>query len=146
VPKATIVNWLNAGWLDLAVGRISRESPTRCASAEMSSMISSRRRTTSSVLELARRVDEDARVLLAPWVPPAKSDLLANAPLPIAATPFLGRTSERAALSALVCDADVRVVTLTGVAGTGKTRLAVEVASAVVENFHDGVAFVALAR
>jgi hypothetical protein len=62
-----------------------------------------------SVLELARRVDEDARVLLAPWVPPAKSDLLANAPLPIAATPFLGRTSERAALSALVCDADVRV-------------------------------------
>nr|MBA3427888.1 tetratricopeptide repeat protein [Actinomycetota bacterium] len=82
---------------------------------------------------------------LAPWVPPAKSDLLANAPLPIAATPFLGRTSERAALSALVCDADVRVVTLTGVAGTGKTRLAVEVASAVVENFHDGVAFVELA-
>ncbi|MDQ3306857.1 MAG: helix-turn-helix domain-containing protein [Actinomycetota bacterium] len=105
VPKATIVNWLNGRvarprrWQDLA--RVA--DAMRLGRDELDDLLSAANHP--SVLELARRVDEDARVLLAPWVPPAKSDLLANAPLPIAATPFLGRTSERAALSALVCDA-----------------------------------------
>ena len=73
-----------------------------------------------SLAELARRADGD-HGLLAPWLPSGSSDLPAAAPLPIFATPFLGRAAERAAVSALVCNADVRVVTLTGFAGTGKT-------------------------
>jgi predicted ATPase len=48
-------------------------------------------------------------------------------------------------LSALIRDPDVRLVTLTGIAGAGKTRLAIEVATAVGPSFPDGVAYVPLA-
>ncbi|MFP5342319.1 MAG: adenylate/guanylate cyclase domain-containing protein [Candidatus Limnocylindria bacterium] len=75
--------------------------------------------------------------------PPLKSLYRVN--LPIRATPFFGRESELAELLALLTRDEVRLVTLTGPGGTGKTRLALEAAAELAESFADGVFFVALA-
>jgi predicted ATPase/class 3 adenylate cyclase len=63
--------------------------------------------------------------------------------LPLQLTSFLGRSREVAQAVALL--AEHRLVTLTGPGGTGKTRLALEVATSVLPDFPDGVWFVDLA-
>ncbi len=65
--------------------------------------------------------------------------------LPVQPTPFLGREDEVAAIGDLLRREDVRLVTLTGPGGTGKTRLALQVAADVSELFSSGVFFVNLA-
>jgi hypothetical protein len=68
---------------------------------------------------------------------------VAPRPLPAPATPLIGRERERAEVAAAV--AASRLVTLAGAGGTGKTRLAVQVAGDLARGFADGVAFVDLA-
>jgi predicted ATPase len=67
---------------------------------------------------------------------------LVIAPLPAPATPLIGRMTEVAEVAAAL--AASRLVTLTGVGGTGKTRLALRAASEVADRFGDGAAFVDL--
>jgi non-specific serine/threonine protein kinase len=77
-------------------------------------------------------------------LPPAPQRLkLSTAPLPAPATPLIGRERERAEVAAALAGA--RLVTLTGAGGTGKTRLATQVAWDLAGEFADGVAFVDLA-
>ncbi len=76
--------------------------------------------------------------------PPIKT-LGAASSLPRPATPLVGRDGELAELTALMGSPDVRLVTLTGPGGTGKTRLAIALAQGMVERFPDGVYFVPLA-
>jgi predicted ATPase/class 3 adenylate cyclase len=64
--------------------------------------------------------------------------------LPIQPTPLLGRDREVAAVCALLQGAHERLVTMTGTGGTGKTRLALQVAAELAEAFADGVWFVRL--
>jgi predicted ATPase/class 3 adenylate cyclase len=64
--------------------------------------------------------------------------------LPSPATSFIGREEEVAAVSDLLRRIDVRMVTLMGTAGVGKTRLALQVATRLGPLFNDGVCFVAL--
>jgi predicted ATPase/class 3 adenylate cyclase len=75
--------------------------------------------------------------------PPLKSLYQTN--LPISATPFLGREDELVEVSELLARDEVRLLTLTGPGGTGKTRLGLEVVGAVAESFPDGVWWVGLA-
>jgi non-specific serine/threonine protein kinase len=63
--------------------------------------------------------------------------------LPVYLTRFVGREEERARLATLVINK--RLLTLIGVGGIGKTRLALEVAANVVASFPDGVYMVELA-
>ncbi|HEX9438853.1 MAG TPA: helix-turn-helix domain-containing protein, partial [Roseiflexaceae bacterium] len=65
--------------------------------------------------------------------------------LPIQPTPLIGREREVAAVCALLHDPNVRLVTLTGPGGVGKTRLGLQAAAELLDTFPDGVFFVALA-
>ncbi|HZC85185.1 MAG TPA: adenylate/guanylate cyclase domain-containing protein, partial [Rubrobacter sp.] len=65
--------------------------------------------------------------------------------LPIQPTPLLGREREVAEIADLLRHVDVRLLTLTGTGGTGKTRLALQSAAELIDDFEDGVFLVALA-
>ena len=75
--------------------------------------------------------------------PPLKTLYRTNLPVP--ATTFLGRERELAEIGALFAQDELRLLTLTGPGGTGKTRLALQAAGAAAERFPDGVFWVALA-
>jgi predicted ATPase len=65
--------------------------------------------------------------------------------LPVPPTSFLGRERQLAEITALLGRDGVRLITLTGPGGTGKTRLALAAAGASAERFPDGIWWVALA-
>jgi len=72
---------------------------------------------------------------------------LGNRPnnLPIVATPFIGREEELEAVEDLLLRDEVRLLTLTGPGGIGKTRLALQAAANESERFPDGVYWVPFA-
>ena len=70
---------------------------------------------------------------------------LAPSSLPAVRTPLVGREEELAVARSLLLRNTVRLLTFTGAAGTGKTRLALQVAADVMQEFPGGVFFVPLA-
>ena len=102
---------------------------------------------TRPLLRLVQPIADDVETTSAgpAPVPLVVPEQIARTALPSPLTPFFGRTREIAALTTLLLREEVRLVTLTGPGGVGKTRLALEVARAVSPDFADGVAFVALA-
>jgi predicted ATPase len=76
--------------------------------------------------------------------PPLRS-LGAQTSLPRPATPLVGRVSDLERLRTTISQPDVRLVTLTGTGGVGKTRLALAAAGSLGAAFPYGVFFVALA-
>ncbi len=100
---------------------------------------------------LQQLVEDDLAVLLSERFEMARPGAGAgdDAPLagalPVPATPLVGREREVAAVEDQVVKEGVRLVTLTGPGGVGKTRLAVEGARRLAPSFADGVRFVDLA-
>ena len=64
--------------------------------------------------------------------------------LPAASTPFLGRDEIRKDLAGLIRRPDLRLITVVGLGGMGKTRLALETARSLVDWFDHGIYFIAL--
>jgi predicted ATPase len=105
--------------------------------------------------ELAELVSDDLAVLLTErFTRPVRAapQGLRTARLPVPPTPIVGREAEAAAVGALLTDPQVRLVTLVGPGGIGKTRLALEVAAELAgaaaqagTRAFDGVWFVDLA-
>ena len=90
--------------------------------------------------ELERAVLRQDPSLAAP-PPPTRS----TRPLPTPPTPLVGRRLELAAVAALFREEAVRLVTLTGPGGTGKTRLGLAVAEVLEPELRDGAIFISLA-
>jgi predicted ATPase len=90
---------------------------------------------------------------LAPAAPPVVDRFAPPTPpadvprhnLPVQPTPFVGREAELTEVARLLGDPDVRLLTILGAGGMGKTRLALETGAAEIGNFEHGVYFVSLA-
>jgi len=77
--------------------------------------------------------------------PPLKTLDAGLTNLPVQATALIGRERDIATARMLLRREDLRLLTLTGPGGTGKTRLALQVAAELLDTFADGVYFVTLA-
>ena len=89
------------------------------------------------------QTDQSREAIVAPIAKQTRKQSPNN--LPAQLTAIIGRAAEIDAVVALLREEGTRLVTLTGPGGTGKTRLALEVAARLLDDFPDGVFFVALA-
>jgi predicted ATPase len=139
VPKATIVNWLEGQvkkprrWQDLLrvadALRLNADDTTRL-------LQSAGHPPVEALLARAERPQD--RALLAGWVSDerrvARTARSPGLRVPAASDSFVGRARELSALAALLQRNDVRLVTMTGPGGSGKTRLALQLASTVLKD------------
>jgi len=99
--------------------------------------------------ELRRLVENDLAVLLSERFEMTKPTTATAGPplsgaLPAPATPLVDRQQDTAAIADLVLRRGVRLVTLTGPGGVGKSRLAIDVAARLSPQFSSGVRFIDL--
>ena len=89
--------------------------------------------------------DSREEIIMYPQSSPDEGARFPKHTLPIPLTRFIGRKQTVEEICKLIRSLKVRLLTLTGTAGVGKTRLGVEVASGLINEFADGVYFVPLA-
>ncbi len=102
-------------------------------------------KTPAERYQAARELHLELRRLYEETQAPSLSTPVSTVRLPAQPTLFIGRAKEVAAVKQLLRRDDVRLVTLTGPGGTGKTRLSLQVATALRDEYEHGAYFVDLA-
>lgn len=92
--------------------------------------------------DLAQQAQSLPPGLLRDWLPAPEPALPSH--MPATSTPFLGREQAQHDLATLLRRPDSRLVTITGIGGVGKTRLALEMDRMLRDAFAHGICFVAL--
>ncbi len=123
----------------------ARIPSVRLIGAELESII---RGDTSSIQPVAS-ADTDGR-FITPTPTTASSQvrqskIVASSNIPQPPTAFVGREAELSELATLINDESIRLITLLGTGGIGKTRIAIETASRHQTEFRDGIYYVPLA-
>ena len=128
-----------ADWRLLRTGQLEQlrhEHRLRNAQAQLG-LLKSRTRRAGGNWSRVHRARREIATLSTYDVAPQK--------LPVPSSPLIGRERQLDDIPVVLFDPDVRVVTLTGPGGTGKTRLSIELASRMSDLFSGGVYFVELA-
>lgn len=123
------------------VGVQNREAPAPLCWAIERCMEKAPEKRYASTRELARELAAIGQHLLEKPAPPVE---IRASNLPVSRTGFVGREKEVAAGKDMLLRPDVRLVTITGPGGIGKTRLAIEVATELCKQFSGGTFFVPL--
>jgi predicted ATPase/Tfp pilus assembly protein PilF len=108
----------------------------------------------SSAQELRQLVENDLALLLTERFEvselklgePSDQQEFIHSNLPAQVSSFIGRENELAVLKELLARQQLRLLTLTGPGGTGKTRLSMQLSAGVIDRYRDGVFFVSLAE
>jgi len=151
IPRATIENWLDGQvrkprrWQDL----VKVADALRLSAAETTHLLQIAGYPSLETL-LAQAEGAHDRALLASWTTPgmpipSMPKIARRARLPVSPDSFVGRETELATLRALLRGSDVRLLTLTGPGGSGKTRLALQLAAGGSELLAHAACFVSLA-
>lgn len=115
----------------------NRQRPSKLLAERLADALSLDTEERLIFMKLAQLV---RRKPIAEGTPPSHSH---NLSVPM--TSLIGREQEVVNVCTLLRKSDVRLLTLTGPAGVGKTRLAIQVAYELLGDFPDGIFFVALA-
>jgi predicted ATPase len=131
--------------------RGARRWPYRHTIAQLADALQLDNTARAALEQAAARADEGDRRTRSGGAEPASVQQVVGQPtiphnLRAPPTPLVGRSEEVAAVCALLRRDSVRLLTLHGPAGVGKTRLALEVARELLADFPDGVFVVPLAR
>ena len=135
------------------------EVGTRRASRQMAELVAESLGVppdqVADVVTLARAAGEGKEIL---WESPLADEMASlqvpdaqarrmppKSNLPVQRTTFVGRVTELDAICAMITGGEAALVTLIGPPGTGKTRLGLQVAQRLKDNFRDGVYFVPFA-
>jgi len=149
----TFGRWVKRRRTALDLTRLSLAELVGCAEETIRKIERDQRRPSSQIAELLAihlQVPPDTRPEFIRFARGKSLDELAQTTdgttaLPVSITPLVGREADLEALRQLLGQPQVRLVTLSGPPGIGKTRLAVAVASAVRDGFSSGVGYVDLA-
>ncbi|HET9909438.1 MAG TPA: tetratricopeptide repeat protein [Anaerolineales bacterium] len=133
-----------------ALQKIEREErrPSRQLAALLADQLQISPEQREKFIRVARgeRTADTLPSTLEPVSPPQAiaSAAISYPPLPVPATPLIGRENELETIRRLLADPACRLVTLAGPGGIGKTRLALEIAHLLQNEFADGVYFAQL--